>query len=146
MADYTEKYWETHQLLGHIHPATYTTEQNTGYFDCSTFHRLAIVIHSGVLAVNLDIDIEQATDTAGAGAKTFNAGTHDTLITATTDNDTIVVIDVSTDEFDVDGGFDCLNVECTPAGQSNDIFSVEVWGIVPRFAAVPTTALHATIG
>jgi len=144
MADYTEKFWETHELLGHIHPASYAAEQNTGYLDCSRFHRLAVIIHSGVLGGNLDVDLEQGTSTAGAGAKTFDAGGHDTTITATTDDDTFVIIDVAGEEFDVTGGFDCLNVEVTPAGAS--IFAVEVWGIVPRFADVPTTAIHATIG
>ena len=131
---YTERYSEVHSLLGVINPASYNSVQDTGYVSFANYHRGVIKIHCGVIGGNLDIDIEQGTTTAGAGAKTFNSGSKDITKTATTDNNTVSVIEINSSEFDVNNGFDTLNVEVTPA--SAGIFSVEIWGIVPRFAPV----------
>jgi hypothetical protein len=135
---YTERFSEVHDVLGRINPASYTSEQNTGYVHMQNYHRAAIVIHAGVLGQNVDIDIEQAQNTAGLNAKTFDAGSKDILLTATTDNNTVSIIEIKSSEFDVNGAFDCLNVEATPV-TSAAIFGLIIYGTETRFAPVPTT-------
>lgn len=137
---YTERFTERHCLLGHIHPAAHTTEQNSGYVSLATYHRAVIIINCGVVTANIDVDVEQATDTAGTGAKSFDTNSKDITITAVTDNNTVEVIEIRTEEFDIANGFDCINLEMT---STNAIFSAEIWGIVPRYAEVSTTALHS---
>lgn len=133
----TERFSEVAALLATINPASYNSEQNTGYVALTNYARVAIVIHAGVISGDLDVDIEQATTTAGGSAKPLDSNSHDITKTATTDNNTVSIIEVDMDELDVSGGFDCLNVEVTPA--SGGIFGVQVWGLVPRYAPVSTT-------
>ena len=142
MSTYTERFTEVSQYLGGINPASYNSVQDTGYVSFANFHRGVVIVHAGVLGQNVDFDFEEATSTAGAGAQSFDSAGKDFLLTATTDNNTVSVVEIKSEEFDVDNNYDCLNVECTPAGSSS-IFSLQIWGLVPRFAPVSTTGLDS---
>jgi hypothetical protein len=52
------------------------------------------------------------------------------------------VIEIRTDELDIAGGDDCINLEMTPAGASS-IFGAQIWGLEPRYAPVATTNLDS---
>lgn len=134
---YTERFSEAHAVLAVLNPAVYAAEQNTGYVSLANYHRVAVVIHTGYLLGDVDVDFEQATTTAGAGAKTLDTGGKDVTVLGATDDNTVRIIEIRTEEFDVTGGFDCLNVELTPA--LSGIIGVIVYGIVSRFKPVPTT-------
>jgi len=136
---YMERFTEHAALLATIDPASYSTEQNTGYVSLANYHRAVVLIHCGVIGGNLDIDIEQATDTSGTSAKSFDSGGKDIAKTATTDNNTVSAIEIRNEELDIANKFDCINVEVTPA--SAGIFGVQVYGLAPRFKPVPTTNL-----
>jgi len=122
---YTERFSERWALLASIEPASYTTEQNTGAVACQNYTRLVVIIHCGVIGGDLDIDIEEATSITGTLAS-FDSGNKDVTKTATTDNDTVSVIEIRGEEFDVNNVYGCLNVEVTPA--SAGIFSGQLWG------------------
>ncbi len=141
--EYTQRFSEGAAVLAVINPATYTTEQNTGYVSLANYHRAVIIVHAGTLAGNLDVDVEEATSTAGAGAQTFDGSGKDITLTATTDDNTVSIIEIRTEECDVANNYDCINVELTPAGQASDIFSVLVLGLEPRFKPVPTTLVDS---
>lgn len=141
---YTERFSEVHDLLACINPASYQSEQNTGYVSLKNYHRLAIVCHAGVLGQDVDFDIEAAQDTSGTGAGSFDSGSKNFTWTATTDDNARTIIEIRPEELDIDGNDCCINVEATPAGASA-IFCVQVWGIEPRFAPVPTTLLDAVV-
>lgn len=141
MADYTERYSEVWSLLATIDPASHSAVQDTGYVSLANYHRGLIVVHTGVLGGNLDVDVEQAINTSGGSAKTLDSGNKDIALVATTDDDTVSVIEIRTAELDVDNRFDCINVEVTPA--SAGIFSVQLWGGVSRYQPVPTTNLDS---
>lgn len=143
MSLYTERFSEAYEYLGGINPASYTTEQNTGYVSFANYHRGVIIIHAGALQDNLDIDVEAAQDTSGTGPGSFNSGGKDITLTATTDNNTVSVIEIASAEFDIAGGDYCLNVEVTPGSQNGSIFCVEIWGRVARFKPTPTTNLDS---
>jgi len=115
--------------------ANASTVQDTGYVDCSKYNRLAIVVHPVSLGGALDVDIEQATDTSGTGAKTFDSGGKDVTVLQTDTKPSI--IEINADEFDVAGGFDCLNVEVTPGGAS--YWATVIYGKDSRYEPVPTT-------
>ena len=136
----TERWSEVNALLATIHPASYDSEQNSGYVSLANYHRAVIIIHAGVIGGTLNVDIEEGTSTAGAGAQSFDSAGKDVTITATTDNDTVSVIEIDADELDVPNGYTCINLEITPA--SAGIFSAQIWGTVPRFAPVATTNVH----
>ena len=141
---YTERFSEQWECIDVLYgdAVAANTESDTGYNSLANFHRVAIIIHPVDINDNLDVDIEQAINTAGGSAKTFHAGDHDITV-ATTDTKPSV-IEIQTEELDVDGGFDCLNVEVTTAntgGNGND-FAVEIWGL-PRFGPASTTNLDS---
>lgn len=141
MADYTERFSEVWSLLGTINPASHTTEQNTGYVSLHQYHRAVVIIHTGVIGGNLDVDIEEATDTSGSSSQSMDSGNKDITLTATTDDNTVSVIEIRTEEMDVTNLRDCVNVEVTPAQAG--IFGVQIWGGVPRYAPVSTTNLDS---
>ena len=138
---YTERFSEGNAVLADINPASYTSEQNTGAVSFANYARGVVLIHAGVLGQDVDIDVEQSTTAAGT-PKAFDSNAKDIPLTATTDNNTISVIEINADEFGVANGYYFLNVECPPAGPSS-IFSVLVLGTVPRFKPVPTTTLDS---
>lgn len=133
---YTELFTEGACVLAHLHPVSSAAEQNTGYFSLANYHRCVILINCGVLGGDLDVDIEQGTNTAGSGATSFDTASKDMTIHNADDN-TLNAIEIRTEEMDVDGGFSCLNVEITAAGAS--IFDCIVLGFEPRFLPVGTT-------
>jgi len=59
-----------------------------------------VTIHTGVIGGDLDVDIEQGTDTAGAGAKAFDANSKDVTVPNADDNK-VYVIEIRAEEFDV---------------------------------------------
>lgn len=139
MADYTERFSEVWSLLGDIRAVAATTEQNTGYVSLANYHRAMIIVIPVSLTGALNVDIEQGTTTAGAGAKAVDSGNKDVTVAQT---DTAPsVIELRTEELDVTGGFDCVNVEVTPGAAS--YFWTGIWGGVPRFAPVSTANLDS---
>jgi hypothetical protein len=139
----TERFSEIAALLGKIDPASHSAEKNTGYVDLANYARAVIIIHCGVIGGDVDVDIEEATSSAGAGAQSFDSGGKDVVKTATTDNNTVTVIEINSDELDLADGYHYLNVEATPA--SAGIFAVEIWGVAPAYAPVSTAALDAVV-
>lgn len=135
----TGRFFEGGALLAKIDPASHSAEKNTGYVSLANYKGAIVILHCGVIGGNLDVDIEQAKDTSGTGAKAFDSGNYDMNKTATTDNNTVSLIDIPTAKMDVANGFDCLNVEVTPA--SAGIFAVEVWGYDARYKPVSTAQL-----
>jgi len=140
---YTQRFTEGAALLAAINPASYNSVQDTGFVSLANYQRAVIIIHAGVLGGDLDIDIEQGTDTSGTGVKTLNAGGKDVTKTGTTDNNTVTVIEIKTSELDVANAFDTINAELTPA--SAGIFSVQIWGIVANYPPVGTTLIDEIV-
>jgi len=138
---YTERFSEAHALLATIDPAVYAAEQNSGYVSMMNYHRAVVIFHTGYLLGDVDVDFEQATTTAGAGAKTLDAGSKDITLAGATDDNTVSIVEIRSAEFDVTNRFDCLNVEITPA--LSGIIGVQVYGCVSRFKPVPTTLVDS---
>src|SRR5574341_2531470 len=113
MASYTERFSEAWELIDVLYgdAVAANTESNTGYSSCANYYRIVIIIHPVDVNDALDVDIEQGTTTAGAGAKAFHSSDHD--ITVATTDTLPSVIEITGEEFDVANAFDCLNVEVT---------------------------------
>lgn len=140
MSDVMQLFTEGWALLGVINPASHNSEKNTGYVSLANYPRAVILIHCGVIGGDLDIDIEEGTNTSGAGAQTFDSGAKDITKTATTDNNTVSAIEIKSSECDVADGYHCINVEVTPA--SAGIFGVQIWGLA-AYKPAPTTLLDS---
>jgi len=138
--EYTNRFCEQWELVDVLYgdAVAANTESNTGYNSCAGYHRIAVVVHPVDINDDLDVDIEEGTTTSGGGGKALAAGGHD--ITVATTDTAPSVIELCMDELDVDGGFDCVNVEVSTAntgGGAND-FAVVMYGL-PRFLPASTS-------
>ena len=144
MSNYTARFTEEYALLYNLAPISVTNgaEVFTSYVSLANYHRAVIVIHTGVMAsgATLDAVVHQATDTSGTSAKHLTNSKAITQLTqAGSDSNKDVAIEVRTEELDVANGFDCIALGYT-VGTAATLLSIEIYGLVPRFAPVSVTA------
>lgn len=144
MADYTEKFTEIACPLYVLHPISVSNgaEAFTSYVSLRDYHRAFILIEVGVMSSGSTIDavVHQATDTSGSSPKHLSTSLAITQLTqAGSDSNSIVGIEVRTELLDVDNGYDCIALGYT-VGTAASIMSIEIYGLVPRYAPVATTA------
>lgn len=143
---YTERFSEVSEVLAHMPADSETTEQNTDWIFAGNHHRFVVMGSIGDMqaGATFDIDVEQASDSTGTGAKAVTGKSITQLTQAGGDGDQVVMIELKGIEFDVSGGFEYFRVEVTPAIAAVE-FSLIVLGIVPRFAPVGTTTVEEII-
>jgi hypothetical protein len=137
--EYTNRFSEQWELIDVVYgdAVAANTETNSGYNLMEGYHRIAIVLHPVDINDALNVDIEQATTTAGGSAT--SCGTTKDFTVATTDTAPNVV-ELRMEELDVDNGFKYVNVEITTAntgGNAND-FACAIYGL-PRYLPAATT-------
>jgi hypothetical protein len=151
MSGYTERFSEVHYPLIKIAPAVKSPagEVISSYVDAGMYTRFALVLHLGAIAATgtMLVRILQATSAAGANAKGIPTTAAQTKITSalvTGDANGIVVIELTAEELDVDGGFHFLAV-----GYDVDTDTVAMgavlWGIEPRYAPVDSTGYNEIV-
>lgn len=120
---------------------------DSGYVDMSLYPRLVIIVSVGdmVATATLDIDVEQATSAAGAGAKNITGKSITQLTQAGGDSDTAVCIELNAEELDVANGFRFVNVECTVANAAVELAWFVFGDGGARFESVPTTAWQEVV-
>lgn len=138
-----EQFSEVAALLAKVDPASHSAVKNSGYVDLANYARAVVIIHCGVIGGDVSVVLTEAKDTAGTGAQSLDSGSKNVTKTATTDNNTVTVIEINSDELDVSNGYHCVNVAATPA--SAGIFSLQIWGVAPAYAPVSTASLDAVI-
>ena len=143
MADFTEKFIEVHEPLYVLHPISVTNGAAvyTSYVSLANYHRAFILLNIGVMQSGGTIDavVYQALNTSGGSPKVLSPTKAITQLTqAGSDSNSIVGIEVRTEELDVTGGFDCIALQYT-VGTAASIMSIEIWGCVPRYAPAPVT-------
>ena len=137
---YTERLSEVHEVLAHIPADSETVEINSGRLLLERYHRAAVLISVGDMAggATFDVDVEQANQAAGGTLKVIAGKSTTQLTQAGGDGDQVLIIEIRSEELDVTGGFEYINVECTPAVAAVE-FAVFVLGTVSRYNPVPTT-------
>ena len=120
---------------------------DTAYVSLQDYHRAAILINVGDMATNATLDalLYQGTSTAGAGAKVITGKAITQLTQAGGDSDTLLCIELQTEELDVDGAFDCIMLRLTVAEAAVEC-SAWIFGLEPRFPPVPTTNWEEIVG
>jgi flagellin-like hook-associated protein FlgL len=144
--DATERFSEIAEILAHIPADSETAEVNTGWIFAGNHHRFAVLTSLGdmVATATFDIDVEQAQDSSGTGAKNVTSKSITQLTQAGGDGDQVTIIELKGTELDVSGGFDYIQVEVTPAVAAVE-FAVFLLGLVPRFAPVSTTNVEEIV-
>lgn len=120
---------------------------NSAYVLMRDYHRAWLVINVGEMGggATLDAGIEQATDVAGAGVKAIAGKTITQLTQAGGDSDSLVCIELQTEELDVSLNFDAIRFYLTVAGAATEVSAI-LYGTQSRFEAVPTTNWAEIVG
>ncbi len=137
---YTQRWTEVHEPLATLAPITANGtvgEHNTGWVNMENYYRMVILLNIGTPAqgATIDIDVEEATDNAGAGIQNIAGKTITQVVAADTEG--IVAIELRGEE--LTQGYSFVNVEVTVAVDAYT-YGLYVFGTVPHYAPVPVTA------
>lgn len=137
---YTERFSEVHQVLAHEPADSQAVEVNSGFLSLANFHRAVVIISLGDMAAGgqFVVNVDQATNTAGASSKALTGKSTTRLTQAGGDGDDLLIIEIKSIELDVANGFDCINVRINPVDAAAE-FALLVLGCIPRFPPVATT-------
>ena len=137
---YTERFTEVHDLLAHIPPLGANAqpgEHNTGWVDVSNYHRAVVLINPGecIASETIDVDIEEARDANGTGAQNVKSITQ---IVCADSGEHPVAVELRMEELTQD--YTHINAEVTVGGLQPTMYYYDLllFGIVPRYPAVPT--------
>ncbi len=123
-------------ILGAINPVSQGAGTvTTAWIDISKFDKLMGIVQAGVLGASatLDAKIQQATSGAGAGAKDIPGKAITQLTQAGTDSNKQAIINVQSDELDVNGGFKFVQLQATVATAASLVAGL-LLGFTPRYA------------
>lgn len=148
---YTERFTEVHYPLVNVVPAVKSAgaEVISAYVSLANYHRAILIVHTGAIAATGTVRVRllQATDTAGTSAKGIpTTATQDkiTTVLTTADANSVVAIELRTEELDVANGFDCVAVGYD-VDTDTVAMSAILYGIEPRFAPVATTNYNEVV-
>jgi len=140
---FTERFTEQYQLgaveyADSLAAATY----NGAWQSMRDFHRAVAILIVGDIQVGGTVDfiLQQATDTAGTGAKAITGKAITQLTQAGGDGDEACIIELRTEELDVSNGFDCIRWRLTLGTAASEVAVLVLRGSPPRYQPVSTTA------
>ena len=145
MAGYTERVSEVIYPLVGEHPDALTGWISSAWVSMEAYHRGWLYLTVGDITADTTVDLylQQATTVGGLGGKAIS-GKAITQLTAG-DDDVECCIELRTEEMDVTGGFDFVNVVVHINGSTAEI-AWAFFGCQPRFAATPTTNWQEVVG
>jgi len=138
---YTHRFTEVHELTGFVcdslDAAVYTS---LAYRSLANHQRAIAILLVGDMGQGATVDflLMQATDTAGTGAKAIAGKAITQLTQAGGDGNDAVIIEVRTEELDVDGGFDCVGGILTVANAAVGIGVIGLLGC-SNYVPVPVS-------
>jgi len=106
----------------------------TGWIAAGKFHKLLALIQTGVLGASATVDakFQQATSSAGAGAKDVTGAAITEVVKASGDNKN-VAINLDPAQLDVANGFSFVQLSVT-VGTAASLTSALLLGFAPRYA------------
>lgn len=111
------------------------------------YHRAWFFLNLGAMGASATVDagIQQASDGTGTGVKAVASKTITQLTKAGADDNSLVCIELQTEELDVDGGFEWVRFYVTIA-VADCTYSANLFGSNSRYKPVPTTAWDEVVG
>ncbi len=112
----------------------------TGWISAATFKAFLVLVATGVLgaAATVDAKLQQATDSSGTGAKDITGKAITQIVKATGDNKQ-ALINLRSEELDVNGGFGYFRLSIT-VGTAASIVGATIQGFFPDLA--PASAFN----
>jgi len=120
---------------------------NGVYSNMEEYHRAWLYINVGEMqtGATLDAGLQQAQDNVGTGVKAIAAKTITQLTQAGGDSDSIVCIELQTEELDVDGGFDFIRYYLTVGVDAVEC-AATLFGCESRFMPVSVANWTEVVG
>jgi hypothetical protein len=120
-------------IVGAISPQSSAATVTTPWIDVTTFHNYMAILKTGVLGASATVDakLQQATDSAGTGAKDIAGKAITQLVKASHDNDQ-VTIDLKQEDTDFNAGFKWFRLSVT-VGTAASLVDATVLGFDPRY-------------
>ena len=144
---YTELFSEAHAVLVHQEPVSTNGALSYGYVDLSNYHRAVLVLHVGVCAGDVDCELLQNDDPADpTNEKPIDVpgwGADKEINTLTNTTSDICIIELRTEELDVNGGFHYVGVAVNTTQAA--VISYVLYGIEPRYEPVPVTLIEEVV-
>jgi hypothetical protein len=141
MASYTENFSEVwYPLLTENADSIGVGTANSAWGAMTNYHRAVFFMNVGDMgqASTLDVQLRQATDAAGAGAKVIANEVITQLTQAAGDGNQLVCIEIRSEELDAANNFDFIGVQTVVGGAAIEL-SWTLFAGVPRYAPTPTT-------
>lgn len=106
----------------------------TAWLSVAEFQRVLALVQVGALGASATVDakLQQATDNSGTSAKDVSGKSITQLTKAGTDDNKQVLIDLATEELDVEGGFGFVKLSIT-VGTAACLISAAMLGFDARF-------------
>lgn len=125
---------ERFAVVGNIDPDAYAAGTvTTGWVAAKNFHSFLALIQVGDMVATsvVDAKVQQATDAAGTGAKDVTGSAIAQLTQAGGDDNKQALINVRTEDLDVDGEFAFIRLSVTIGVAGSDLGAV-LFGVDPR--------------
>ena len=146
MADYTARISELmYPLATEYADSLGPAVTSSAWVSMENYHRGWLYLNVGDISADTTVDcyLQQATTVGGAGGKAIT-GKAITQLTAG-DDDSLVCIELQSEEMDVTNLFDFVRVVLHINGSTAEV-AYSFFGCQPRYAAVPTTNWTEIVG
>lgn len=139
---YTANFTEIHEPGGTLFTDSRAIgTYNTAWLSMRDHQRAVFPLNVGEMAqgATLDMAIQQAQDVLGTGAKVFTPAKAITQLTAAAgDGDDLVIVEVRTEEMDVNGQFDWIRAQVIIAGGAVEL-ALTPLRLASAYPPVPVT-------
>ena len=139
---YTQNFNEVHEPGGTLHADSRAAAvYNTAWLAMTNHQRAIFLLDVGEMqqGATLDMAIQQATTPAGAGAVAFLPAKAITQLTqAAGDGNDLIIVELRTEEMDVDGQFDYIRAQVTVGVAAVEFTLIPLRG-ASNYPPVPAT-------
>lgn len=144
---YTARFTEMYQFGGQLYPADKSAgTHNTDWLDHSKFHRSVWVVIVGDMdnGATLDFKLQEATDDSGSDSQDINGKAITQLTQSGGDGNSVVVVELQTEEMDVTDQFRYVRGQLVVANAAVQCSVIPLRGPT-RYAPVSTTVLAEVV-
>lgn len=144
---YTAQFSEQHVPLATHYPLTRQTAAHVSdWVLMSKYHRAFFLLILGAMGASATVDakLQQASSATGTGAKDITGKAITQLTKAGSDDNSIVGIELQTEELDVNNGFEYVRFVVT-IGVADCTYAATLFGTNGRFKPVGTTVYDEVV-
>lgn len=144
---YTERFSEQIVPLAVHYPATRQVAAHVSdWVLMSKYHRAFLYLSLGAMGASstVDVKLQEAQNATGTGAQDITGKAITQLTKAGSDDNSLVGIELRTEELDVNDGYEYVRFVVTIA-VADCVYGATLFGLESRYEPVPTTAYDEVV-